>query len=145
MQVLSLAVKEEWIFAGTATGVYRSSDQGNNWNHVSTGLTIIEVFSLAINQNVLLAGTTSGVFLSTDDGDNWAAAANGLPPNTQVLSLLTKGDSILAGTRNQGIYLSVDMGNNWVAINDGLLYLTINTMALDHNTIIIGTREGGIW
>ncbi len=145
LQVLSLAVKEEWIFAGTANGVYRSTDQGNNWNHVSTGLTNTEVFSLAINQNVLLAGTASGVFLSTDDGDNWAAVANGLPPNTQVLSLLTKGDSILAGTREQGIYLSVDMGNNWVAINDGLLYLTINTMALGHNTLIIGTREGGIW
>ena len=112
---------------------------------MSTGLTNTEVFSLAINQNVLLAGTASGVFLSTDDGDNWAAVANGLPPNTQVLSLLTKGDSILAGTREQGIYLSVDMGNNWVAINDGLLYLTINTMALGHNTLIIGTREGGIW
>ena len=68
------------IFAGTdASGVFRSTDNGNSWTQISNGLPIgVSVLSLAINSSGnIFAGTDgSGIFRSTDNGNNWAR--NGL-------------------------------------------------------------------
>jgi hypothetical protein len=49
------------IFAGTVGGVYRSTDNGNNWTQINTGLTSNIVNSLAINSSGnIFAGTLGG-------------------------------------------------------------------------------------
>jgi len=52
------------IFAGTDDGVFRSTDNGENWTHLN-GLTNLEVWSFTINSNgYIFAGTDDGVFRS---------------------------------------------------------------------------------
>ncbi len=49
------------IFAGTGAGVFRSSDNGDNWTQINTGLTNTDVFALAFNSDgQVFAGTRGG-------------------------------------------------------------------------------------
>jgi len=76
------------IFAGTAgginalrvlgDGVFRSTDNGDSWTQVNTGLTNESVGCLAINSSGhIFAGTYGGgIFRSTDNGGTWTAVNN---------------------------------------------------------------------
>ena len=80
------------IFAGTdGSGVYRSTDNGNNWIQANNNnLSFSNVYSIAIDNSSgdIFAGTYgSGVFRSTDNGNNWTQINSGLT-NINVLSLL---------------------------------------------------------
>ena len=68
------------LFAGTwGSGVFRSTDNGERWTRVNTGLTNATVQTLAINQSRdIFAGTIgSGIFRSTDNGDSWTEVKTG--------------------------------------------------------------------
>ena len=65
------------LYAGTANGLYRSSDWGSDWAPAGAGIGAHSVLSLAINPvdaNYVYAGTArGGVFQSVDGGDNWVS------------------------------------------------------------------------
>ena len=71
-----------YLFAGSyGDGVFRSSDNGDNWIEVNNGLTAPFVLSFATNASGdIFAGTYfgNGVFRSTDNGDSWNEKNNGL-------------------------------------------------------------------
>jgi hypothetical protein len=95
------------IFAGTAAGVYLSTDSGTSWAAVNSGLTNtnIAVQSLAVSgSNIFAATFYSGVFLSTNNGTSWTAVNTGLPANTMVYSLAVSGSNIFAGTWGGGVW-----------------------------------------
>ena len=74
--ILSLTINGDGhIFAGNrGGGVFRSTDNGDNWTVINTGLPDFTfVFALAINgAGHIFAGTDgNGMFRSTDNGDNW--------------------------------------------------------------------------
>ena len=51
--------------AGTGSGVFRSTNSGNTWTSLGTGVTNQKVYSLAINPltpSILYVGTNSGIF-----------------------------------------------------------------------------------
>ena len=99
------------IFAGTDDGpVFRSSDNGDDWSQLNTGLTLPSVRALAINSNGdVYAGTENGgIFRSTDNVDTWSQINTGLT-TTVVWSLAIKGtDHIFAGTNGGGVFRSVE-------------------------------------
>ena len=83
--VYALAINPETpsiIYAGTISGVLKSTDGGANWSAINTGLPDGDVFALVIDPltpTTLYAGTQDkGVFKSTDAGENWSAANTGL-------------------------------------------------------------------
>jgi ligand-binding sensor domain-containing protein len=54
------------LYAGTDFGVFRSTDVGETWSAVNSGLTSLSVFVLTIDpldSSTLYAGTTGGVFV----------------------------------------------------------------------------------
>ena len=70
------------LYAGTAIGVFKSTDGGRDWGLVNAGLTDTYVRALAIDAltpTTLYAGTHGGVFKSTDGGATWEKLKNGLP------------------------------------------------------------------
>ncbi len=74
MNIKSFAVSGNNIFAGGAGGVFLSTNNGNIWTAVNTGLADTAVYALAINGNNIFAGTYgAGVFLSTNNGFSWTA------------------------------------------------------------------------
>ena len=62
--VFSLAINSSGdIFAGTAGGIFRSTDNGENWIDITARLTNDDIHSLAINSNGdIFAGTEAGIF-----------------------------------------------------------------------------------
>jgi len=144
------------IFAGTyGDGVFRSTDNGDSWRPVNTGLTSTIVLALAINSSGhIFAGTYGGgVFRSINNGDSWRPVNTGLT-STIVLALAinTSGD-IFAGTAAfypnlGGVFRSTNNGDSWTAANIGLpsnnLYPSVQSLAINANgDIFAGTHGGG--
>jgi photosystem II stability/assembly factor-like uncharacterized protein len=79
--VCALAIdpmRSEEIYAGTySRGVFRSTDWGESWSHVSVGLGTLWVNSLAIDPRapeIAYASTAYGrVFRTVDSGSSWLA------------------------------------------------------------------------
>ena len=65
------------LYAGTASGVFKSTDGGGSWRAVNAGLTALHVRALALDPatpTTLYAGTYGGgVCKSTDGGGSWRA------------------------------------------------------------------------
>ncbi len=132
------------IFAGFWGGVFRSTDNGNNWIPINSGLTNVQVLSLAISGNNIFAGTwDGGTFLSTDNGSSWNAVNTGLT-NLDVFAIAISGDNIFAGTWG-GIFLSTDNGSSWNAVNNGLTNLFINSLAISGDNIFAGASSSNVY
>ncbi len=136
------------IFAGTSGGIFRSTNNGDSWTAVNTGLTNPAVGSFAINPvtQVIFAGTIgSGVFRSSNNGDSWTAV------NTSLTTLFiwflainpVTGD-IFAGTTD-GVFRSTDNGDSWAKVTAGLTNLNVGSLAINASgDIFAGTGGGGL-
>jgi len=142
------------IFVGTAAqGVYRSTDNGQNFVQINQGLDTsngMNPVSFAINTSghIYLGTLSGGVFRSTDNGDNWTQINQGIT-NTQILSLIINSNgNIFAGTSGGGVFRSADNGASWVQINQGLFGqngqgLYVFSLAINSNgDIFAGTGDG---
>ncbi|MBV6422139.1 MAG: hypothetical protein DAHOPDDO_03428 [Ignavibacteriaceae bacterium] len=110
-RVLSLAVNGSNIYAGTAYGVYSSTNNGQSW--VETSMNVVR--SLAVNDSNVFAGIggfmsyPQGVYRSTDNGQNWTQTAMNYDI---VQSLAVRDSQVFAGTTYSGLYRSTDGGQN---------------------------------
>jgi photosystem II stability/assembly factor-like uncharacterized protein len=98
------STRNNFLFAGTDAGVYRSTDSGLTW--APTGLASPAVRSFATNSSdVIFAGTwVNGVYISTDYGVSWDSLNAGLT-DKQITALFCDADDyLIAGTYNQGIF-----------------------------------------
>jgi len=131
------------IFAGVWNeGVFRSSDNGDSWTPINTGLTNPFIEAININSSGdILAGTNGGVFRSTNNGDNWTKIQS-----EQVIYAIatSSANAIFAGSWGNGIFRSIDNGNNWTEINSGITYTRINVLAINSfDEIIAGSTYFG--
>jgi photosystem II stability/assembly factor-like uncharacterized protein len=67
------------LFAGTASGIFRSQDKGETWTAINSGLNNTNVQTILITEKQeILAGTAAdGVYLSTDNGGSWSSIGIG--------------------------------------------------------------------
>jgi photosystem II stability/assembly factor-like uncharacterized protein len=138
---------ENGEFPGPSFGMYRSTDGGENWGEINTGLatSLINIHRIAVHPtdpDVVYVGTwKDGVFKTTDGGQSWALKNNGLisadvrslaidPQNPQV---------VFAGLgEGAGVYKSTDGGESWGAVNTGL------KLVCPSNLLPIGRVEQGL-
>jgi photosystem II stability/assembly factor-like uncharacterized protein len=116
--------KDETIYLGTETGVFRSTNGGRAWREAALSMDLAPVLSLAISPNykqdgTLLAGTEShGLQRSTDRGQSWTAVVEGdLVADEAVNGLLLSPDypdkpHILMMTSTR-LLISRDDGQSW--------------------------------
>jgi ligand-binding sensor domain-containing protein len=149
-RVLSLTISGNAVYAGTDNGLFRSTNQGVAWTEVCAGLTdrYIVALGIAPDDTTLLAATSSGVFRSSiaggNQGQSWTPVTNGLPERTVALTFAQQRNRMLAGTVN-GFFVSEDNGANWRQINSGLLTLQVGALAVSDDTVLAGTRSGGVF
>ena len=139
IQVLSLTISGNNIFAGTNAGVFLSTNNGTIW--MQTALNNRTVNSLTISGSNIFAGSNLyGVYISTNDGNNWTQTALN---DKYVESLAISGNYIFAGTMNYGVYLSTNNGNTWTqtALNDKY----VESLAISGNYIFAGTSDNGVY
>jgi hypothetical protein len=108
--VTSIAINGSTVYAGTGSsipystgsafitrGVFRSTDNGDHWNTVNSGLTDTDIVALAVHGSIVFAGTSSGgVFVSTNNSDSWTTFNDGLP-RLEIASLGINDTYVYAG------------------------------------------------
>ncbi|MEQ8551383.1 MAG: PKD domain-containing protein [Cyclobacteriaceae bacterium] len=109
----------EYIYIGTAAGVWRSSNGGDTWGSVNTGLNEAPVTHLAFYGPQLLALSEGhGIYHTTDDGANWQARGSGI--DGTVISLGESTFGVNAGTSGGSALLYNYDGNTWFAGGSGI-------------------------
>ena len=111
--------KDGTIFVTAERGlIYRSRDNGANWESIATGYSGSLWAGLALDNGVLLVGGLAGnIYRSTDHGSSWIRVESGTKSSITDLVQLTDG-SVL-GTALEGVTLvSRDNGLTFVKRQD---------------------------
>ena len=108
------------LFSGSINSMYKSEDQGNNWN-ISQNWNDYHYVSefKAKNQRDLYVGTYSGIFKTTDMGKNWINISTNVDWTHLGYAYdlaFTKDGYLLAATIN-GILETKDDGKTWTVIS----------------------------
>ena len=153
--VHTLLKHKSFVFAGTAdymttNGIFRSSDNGQSWIAVNTGLPSTGFPALASNGQVIYASTGEfgEVYSSTDDGMNWFSVSNGLP-GLGIVSLAAHGSKVYAGTLDyydSEVWYSSNSGENWTNISANMPQAPggIWSLALADTSLFVASIGAGI-
>lgn len=107
------------LFAGTPSGLWRSTNWGGKWERVvgrSEGVSLAEIGAvrgiLPIGRQVYVAAE-AGLFFSEDFGQTWKKLGLDVPVYTVLPSRYTNADpTVFAGTAD-GLYKSADAGKTF--------------------------------
>ena len=113
------------LLAGTeGAGIFRSTDNGNNWTPVNTGLhnelngRSMDVAAIAEKGNKIYVGDSEAFYISTDIGNTWQYVS-GIQTPVKTTGIVILDDDIYVSTYSNGVWQSND-DNSWAQINDGL-------------------------
>jgi len=143
------------LYAGYGD-VYKSTDEGNNWFTISSGLTanLINVLAIArSNPNYIYAGNMGELKLTTDGGATWSDIATGLPLSSAGILYMAVNDTnpnsiwVVLGGYSAGnkVYQSRDAGATWTNISGTLPNVPVDCIVCQRNTnddLYIGTDFG---
>ena len=169
VQVLaSVPTNPQIIYAGTARGLYKSSNGGLTWSlrvnpnpgsNVLIGKNIQAVAVDPTNAQIIYAAVQGeGVYKSVNGGFDWVQVINGLTNSfvTAIAINPLSPTTIYVGTAGGGIFKSNNGGGIWFTVNTGITDLFIFSLALDPSapaTLYVGTTfaiykttsAGGSW
>lgn len=112
------------LYLGTwGSGVYKSTDGGQNWTPARIGLGNQLIWSLVVdpyNSSIIYVGThKDGVYKSVDGGSTWAPASNGLQNSAVVYSIAinpANSRNIFIGTRGIAAHCGGDSCPPWAGV-----------------------------
>jgi hypothetical protein len=142
-KLLYADARQNLLFQQNHCGVYRSADNGNSWQEITSGLPSDFGFPLAIHPRApdtvfvlplqgaefrCPPGGKLRVFRSRNGGKSWEPLENGLPQRDVFLSVYREGMAIDAlnpvgvyfGTNTGKIFHSNDEGDHWQLLTDNL-------------------------
>jgi len=140
------------VYAGTNNeGLFRSTDYGDTWNSVGTGLSgAIRFLTTDPNKSGrLFASSGQGFYLSEDSGETWTNVLNisawsvTIDPSSPL--------NVYATARAEGVFRSSDGGHTWQQINDGISNLNMGRSApviidpTNRQTLYVGSGGGGVF
>ncbi len=143
---------------GGVVGVYRTMDDGNNWQDVTAGLPADSAFITSVEVSdtnpldvwVTFSGYSDGnkVFHSSDGGNNWQNISGTLP-NIPTNCMAVQDDAV------NSLYLGTDFGTfyrndtmpDWIPFMDGLPNVIINELEINvlSSKIRAATYGRGVW
>ena len=106
------------VFAGTTQGLYKSTNQGDQWVKIGQQLNDVYVSGIQLDPthpHTLYLATSHGVQKSVDGGETWTMKDAGLEA-TSIRSIemnLQNPKTLYVGTNGGGLYQTVDGGNSW--------------------------------
>ncbi|MCX6165870.1 MAG: hypothetical protein NTU73_13580 [Ignavibacteriae bacterium] len=118
---MSFAMNDEYIFAGTQNGVYRSSNEGAVWEYVNSGIGFTHgVHAMVVQDSVIFAATSIGspgyMYRTTNNGLNWTLINNGLPL-FYATQLSKCGNRVFSIGGDEKLYATSNYGDNWNAVS----------------------------
>ena len=146
------------IYACSYGKIHLSTNFGNSWTSVSSGLPQSNIFTLAVCDTIIFAGCgySGGVYRSTNKGSKWSPMSSGLPRNFNrqgyldigsfaVSSNGAGGHNIFAGIedyQNGGVFLTTNYGETWTEARNGLPLFNLNYQGVK-SLAVISNGTGG--
>ena len=133
------------LFYVGPTGVFMSTDQGDNWS--AAGLSTTDVRAITAINDTLFVGTNgAGIYKSVDFGANWVAINNGLNGALNFRAIESKGNTLFAGGPiGTGVFRSLDYGTNWTLLGGGLASGSYRGFASNSQLIVAGSFGNGVF
>ncbi|GAB4331536.1 MAG: hypothetical protein Kow0037_08210 [Calditrichia bacterium] len=146
--VISLAVHNNLILAGTAQGLFISRDGALTWEERRLPWLIISACFAEGGMDCLVGSYYQGLYSSADTGRSWSQRR--LPiENVSVLSLASRPPQIiLAGCAEGWLFISEDGGKSWDASPNYPVGPPINSIITTEGknaAIWVGRQDGEIW
>lgn len=133
------------LFYVGPTGVFISTDQGDNWNAAGLPTTDIRCIT-AINDTLFVGTNGAGIYKSIDWGVNWVTVNNGLGASVNFRAIESKGNILfVGGPTGTGVYRSTDFGTNWTLLGGGLASGSYRGFASNSQLIVAGSFGGGVF
>jgi hypothetical protein len=137
-------------YAGTSSGIYRSTVGSPEWTLLNFGLsTQNDTRKLYVADHYLFAGIYyNGVLHSSDSGSHWINMNdNDTISKTLVNSITSNSKYIFAGTGSNGLFRTGKTYNKlrWEPVNKGLTDSCISSLHSIGETIFAGTNSQGIF
>ena len=116
------------LYAGTANGLFVSTDAARHWSAVGKGKSGLPIdnytaltFDLNAPHTIYLGTEHHAVLVSTNDGNAWTTITHGFSADAAIngLTFDTDNHQLWAAT-TQGIYRFDSRGTTWQALNSGL-------------------------
>ena len=111
--IITAIVEDEkgQMFVGTNAGdLYRSSDGGNNWSRILTGIVNSTILSIVIDKDgKIFVGYSGGVLRSTDSGQTWTFVIQ----DQQVFALTRSSSDYIYVSVDLGMFRSTNHGDSW--------------------------------
>ena len=161
-RVGALASDDSDVIAGTAEGIYLSTNAGLDWSVLDD--TLANINTIAVSFPVVFAGRVQsgfpvsapppppgGAFRSTDRGATWSSYNTGLPsdplytvPCPQVYTIVLHGTDVYAGG-DSSVYVSSINGGGWTEVDSGLPKVGVWSIYANDSSLFVGTEFNGIW
>lgn len=149
--ITSIACDSNSVYIGTwGKGIFRSTDDGENWEPLNFGLDNLLITKISIMGNYLFAGTVKDFYISFDKGKHWIKSNEGLY-SMSINNLLSINNHIVATTINGfSILISSDNGNSWNDISKGINDIWLGNLASVKDYLLTGkgyrrTLSDSIW
>ncbi len=117
------------MYPGPSFGMYKSTDGGNTWKEINSGLNtpLININCITvhpINSNIVYVGSwRDGIYKTTNGGESWEPISGGLV-SLDVRSLaidLKNPEIVYVGlAEGAGIFKTTNGGEYWEGINSGI-------------------------
>jgi photosystem II stability/assembly factor-like uncharacterized protein len=108
---------DDILYAGVmAGGVYRSIDNGSNWQQISNGLTDIDMRSVAVDDTsgkLLVNATGRGIFQYDPEQQSWSVLNIGLQTLSTTQSLATDAAGNIDLMTSEGAFQTSDPATGW--------------------------------
>jgi photosystem II stability/assembly factor-like uncharacterized protein len=103
-------------------GVFKSTDGGQTWNILGTGLSngidaMSDIVINPSNPDIILVASTAGIIRSDDGGNSWSIVLNG---SSRSLRLHPANHNIVYAITENKFWRSTDAGATWTQVTAGL-------------------------
>jgi len=137
------------LYAGTLSGLFKSTNGGVRWSQLTRGLPALPITSLTLDPRsgtlyAAISNVIPGeiVFRSDDGGEKWTSIDGGVLGFTTALAVQPGSRGAVWAISAETPFLSRDRGRTWSAVKTGLPADAVFTVLPGASSVLVGTASG---
>lgn len=135
-------------YSGTMQTIFKSSDDGKNWEikEIPEEIDGQEWMGITVTKTGTVLAVGNGIIRSSDEGNSWDLVYDNSRGFLPIISI--EDEQYAGGTRGtfdgsgEGVLRSKDDGKTWEVLNNGLTNTEILSLTYSDNKLYAGTSGG---